>query len=562
MNIDTPIVERESTLADLIEALAGNERLSKTRRRDLICAVNTAARLANRRPEELAANARELRERLARIHPTQANMPAKRLANVKSDLSAALKHVPAKCKVRIREGGYSTSWRAFRESLETDWPRYTLSRLARYCSARRIPPERVSDELIGRFREHLDQTQIAKNPDKIVHITIQTWNGFVSRTGADLPLITKPSSRRFITRPLSDYPQSFRDDLQAWLDRLSQSAIFEEDAPPKPLRPDTLRNIRASIRQFAHALVEQGTPVDSLTTLADLVRLNAYKSGLQYFYERNGNSSPTWLANMAGHLVAIAKYHVRVDAKELVQLRTLKARLVVESPGLTEKNKERLAQFEDTRNVDRLLTLPEHLMRRAKASKRVSSRAALGVMYAVAIELLLACPIRVGNLAPLNIETHFRWYGQGRSQRLAMVIPGSEVKNGEPVEVDLPQESMRLVKAYLANWRPLVSDEPGDWLFPARGGGHRLSVHLSQEMSKVIFKHTGLRVNAHLFRHLAGMLYLIENPGDYETVRRLLGHRKMTTTTTFYAPLENKQAVKRYDEAVLSKRRRTGARPA
>jgi len=138
-----------------------------------------------------------------------------------------------------------------------------------------------------------------------------------------------------------------------------------------------------------------------------------------------------------------------------------------------------------------------------------------------------------------------------------MVIPGSEVKNGEPVEVDLPQESMRLVKTYLADWRPLVSDAPGDWLFPARGGGHRLPSHLSQEMARVIFKHTGLLVNAHLFRHLAGMLYLIENPGEYETVRRLLGHRKMETTTTFYAPLENKQAVKRYDEAVLSKRRRT-----
>jgi integrase len=557
MNVNIPIVVRESTLADLIETLAGNERLSKTRRRDLICAVNTAARLANRRPEEIAANARELRERLARIHPTQANMTAKRLANVKSDLAAALKHVPAKRKVRIREGGYSTSWRAFRETLETDWQRYTLSRLTRYCSARRIPPERVSDELIGHFREHLDQTQIAKNPNKIAHITIQTWNGFVSRTVADLPLLTKPACRRFITRPLTDYPQSFRDNLQAWLDRLSQSAIFAENAPPKPLRPDTLRNIRASIRQFAHALVEQGTPIHSLTTLADLVRLDAYKSGLQYFYERNGNSPPTWLANMAGHLVAIAKYHVRVDTKELEQLRTLKARLAVESPGLTEKNKARLAQFEDTRNVDRLLALPEHLMRRAKASKRVSSRVALGVMYAVAVELLLACPIRVGNLARLNIETHFRWYGQGRSQRLAMVIPGSEVKNKEPVEVDLPQESMRLVKAYLADWRPLISDGPGDWLFPARGGGHRIPVHLSQEMSKVIFKHTGLRVNAHLFRHLAGMLYLIENPGEYETVRRLLGHRKMATTTTFYAPLENKQAVKRYDEAVLSKRRRT-----
>jgi len=45
-------------------------------------------------------------------------------------------------------------------------------------------------------------------------------------------------------------------------------------------------------------------------------------------------------------------------------------------------------------------------------------------------------------------------------------------------------------------------------------------------MSKVIYKATGLRMNAHLFRHLAGMLYLAQNPGDYETVRRLLGHER------------------------------------
>ncbi len=82
------------------------------------------------------------------------------------------------------------------------------------------------------------------------------------------------------------------------------------------------------------------------------------------------------------------------------------------------------------------------------------------------------------------------------------------------------------MKAYLADWRSLVSDEPGDWLFPARGGGHRAASNLGQEMSKVIYKATGLRMNAHLFRHLAGMLYLAQNPGDYETVRRLLGHER------------------------------------
>ena len=106
MNIETIIAEREPTLADLIQALDGNDRLSKTRRRDLISAVKTTARLLNRNPPEIPAEAKGLRERLARIHPTQANMTGKRLANVKSDLAAALKLLPTKRKVRIREGGY------------------------------------------------------------------------------------------------------------------------------------------------------------------------------------------------------------------------------------------------------------------------------------------------------------------------------------------------------------------------------------------------------------------------------------------------------------------------
>jgi len=212
MNITTPIPNREPTLADLIEALARNDRLSKTRQRDLISAVKTAARLSNRRSEEIPANARELRERLARVHPTQANMSSKRLANIKSDLAAALKHLPAESKVRIRKVGYAPSWKAFMETLETDWQRYTLARLARYCSNRRIPPERMSDAVIEGFRAHLEETQIAKSPDEVIKITLQTWNGFVSRTDVDLPILTKPASRRFITRPLTDYPQSFQDD--------------------------------------------------------------------------------------------------------------------------------------------------------------------------------------------------------------------------------------------------------------------------------------------------------------------------------------------------------------
>ena len=61
-------------------------------------------------------------------------------------------------------------------------------------------------------------------------------------------------------------------------------------------------------------------------------------------------------------------------------------------------------------------------------------------------------------------------------------------------------------------------------------------------------------MNAHLFRHLAGMLILQRHPGSYELVRRLLGHRTINTTINFYTSLESKWAFKHYDDTILSKR--------
>lgn len=62
-------------------------------------------------------------------------------------------------------------------------------------------------------------------------------------------------------------------------------------------------------------------------------------------------------------------------------------------------------------------------------------------------------------------------------------------------------------------------------------------------------------MNAHLLRHLAGALYLKQMPGQFEVVRQLLGHRKGDTTLRFYASLNGKWSVQRYDDVVLSKHR-------
>jgi integrase len=56
--------------------------------------------------------------------------------------------------------------------------------------------------------------------------------------------------------------------------------------------------------------------------------------------------------------------------------------------------------------------------------------------------------------------------------------------------------------------------------------------------------------NGSQFRHAAAAIYLKHRPGDYETVRRLLGHRDIQTTIRFYCGLETMQATEQFGKLI------------
>jgi integrase len=64
-----------------------------------------------------------------------------------------------------------------------------------------------------------------------------------------------------------------------------------------------------------------------------------------------------------------------------------------------------------------------------------------------------------------------------------------------------------------------------------------------------------MRMHPHLFRHAGAKLFLDANPGAYEVVRRVLGHRSLNTTTNFYTGLETARAVRHFDTTILRLRK-------
>ena len=84
----------------------------------------------------------------------------------------------------------------------------------------------------------------------------------------------------------------------------------------------------------------------------------------------------------------------------------------------------------------------------------------------------------------------------------------------------------------------------------ARRVSRSWQTQFSKQITVRIQKAIGLRITVHQFRHAAAAIYLKHRPGDYETVRRLLGHRDIQTTIRFYCGLETMQATQHFGKLI------------
>ena len=175
---------------------------------------------------------------------------------------------------------------------------------------------------------------------------------------------------------------------------------------------------------------------------------------------------------------------------------------------------------------------------------------ALRFQWALAVQILLAAPIRLGNLTGLELDRHLLRTGTGRRLRYHLVIPGEEVKNGHPVDQPLSAETSALLELYRTRVRPVLAPPNSSSLFPGENGAAKALVTLGGQISRFLERELGLRLTPHQFRHLVGFVHLRRKPGEHEVVRALLGHRSINTTLRHYAGLEGAAAARHYDETL------------
>ena len=224
-----------------------------------------------------------------------------------------------------------------------------------------------------------------------------------------------------------------------------------------------------------------------------------------------------------------------------------------EQNGLTEKNMRRLRALMQPQARGMLLNFPEDLMRRAGDPALSPPAAARLAMYAVAMEILLVCPMRRKNLAELRIDQHLYRPDPRLKTLTHLLISADEVKNDTSIQWALPKESAQLIEDFLTHHRPHLVEPGNPYLF-GTGSKLRSAQHLGEWLAGEVTARVGVEFNVHLARHFAAWNFLRMNPGQYEVIRQVLGHSSIDTTMKYYLGLEADSAAKHFDGAILGDR--------
>jgi integrase len=271
-------------------------------------------------------------------------------------------------------------------------------------------------------------------------------------------------------------------------------------------------------------------------------------------YWKDAEVPGTYTINLSCRFVAITHDLGGIDEDNLRRLEDFRfAMEKYRDDGMTPKNLELIRSVLTDGVWSRVVNLPEQLMRQARLERHAPVRAGVLAQIAVAVAILTVAPVRLGNLASIRLDENLVKPG-GPESNYWLMFDKHDVKNRMALQFKLDETTTSIINEYVHDFRPaLIRGNNADWLFPGEAGEHKEKISFSTQIVDRVQKSTGLRITVHQFRHAAGALLLKHRPGEYELVRRILGHKNVETTKRFYLALDTTQASEIFTDIVRNK---------
>ena len=547
---NSPKKTETPAFAEVDRELANNGTLSATRRRDLRSAISRVAALLGEEPDHLPLDLAVIAARLAAVNAVAAGLTPKTLSNIRSDLLAAVRASGLQ-PVLASKAGLSPPWADLLARLPGKRARIGLSRLARYASVAGLSPGEVDGTAIERFIAEIRRGSLHHNPNALHRKTATIWNEVaIALPTLGLRPITRPSFRGPPRRiAWSTLTNTFRADVDNYLTWCEGVDAFAADARPRPLAPRTLELRRNQIHAAATALVDSGVAPASITGLGDLVTVDHFRQILRQRYQAAGEQENSFNRDLAEAFVQIAREWVRPDTSVLAELKRLTGKMPMPKPGLTAKNKRAMRQFDDPAVARRVRDLPARLWAEVKRDQKPNFRTLAKAQAALAIAMLPYMPLRSQNLHALEFDVHVFLRDDVRATS-SIEIPSDEVKNKTELAFDIPQHIAKLLIEYRDRIAPKVIGHRPKRLFVNADGSPKSQAMLALLIKSYLRKRAGVELTSHQFRHLSGKTILDAEPGNFETVRQLLGHKDLRTTTRFYAGIDSRRAARHHQHLI------------
>jgi integrase len=549
----------EPSFADAIATIEKAEGLPQSKRTHWSCSLRKLAKALDRPPESIAARWGAVALQINLLHHTNSGVAWKTLANHKANAKAALFWFREEEGLAPRGAPLHPEWKKLRRRIKDQSHQAKLSGLIRYCSLKGIKPTDLNEAIVHAYMAYRKETTALAVDTKARRAIARAWNA--SRTIEVWPqqkLIEPPLKSKEGPR-WEDFPQQLQADVDTHLKFLATHRRSRDGKRLRPCKASTLRTRRTDLISFAKKAVRLGIPIESLSSLSFLLAPKIVDRVLDAEWEQNGNEPKTSTIDLCKKLVAVARSAGCLTMEQLAELDDKRAALEqYRKDGLTPKNLKLIRQVLNSEVWARVINCPDDLMRRARSLRdQAPVKAAVTAQIAVAVAILTSAPVRATNLVSIRLGENLIKSG-GPDSPYLLVFPHFDVKNRVDLEFEFDDFVTAVIDEYIHDYRPvLMRGRSEDWLFPGEGGGSKNSHLLGIQVTERIQKVTGLRITLHQYRHAAAAVYLKDHPGDYETVRRFLGHRNIRTTVNRYCGLETTQATRLLGD-VVRKHRKVG----
>ena len=555
--IDFPIGTKqgigEASLADLIEALDRFPAELAPCRPYWISSIRQIAGFLGLPPETLPARLTALSGRIARLHPDALGVNRKTFANHRANLRAALNWFRGESTSRRVE--LTPEHQNILKCFPVRHDRDVLAPFLRFLRAKEIHLREVGDARLDAYAQFRAESQFRPLRATTLRKIARLWSRLAAKEPTlELRPLDGPRQPTFTKGPaLNEFPERLIEDIETYLEIIAKPHRDANGRRRRGCARTTLEMRRREIVASARAAVAAGVPIGQLSSMRALLEPATAEKILEHYWTQNGKEPRTFTIELAGRFVSIAKLMKFLSEDDVQLLEDHRHTLEQYRPleRFTEKNFALVRRVLAPGVWVKVRDLPRAMLERARAERFTKPiLAATSAQMAVAIRILVMAPIRIKNLGSIRLEENLVRSG-GPGSRYRLTFDEHVVKNRLRLEIPLDEETTRIIDEYIDLHRPsLMRGRNHNCLFPGTRAEHKLIRGLGDQIKKRLWKELGLEMTPHQFRHAAGAIYLRHNPGDFETLSRILGHRSSRITVQYYSALQGPEAARRFGELI------------